>query len=125
MLTLLLCLETVGRGLKLEVANDGAASTARWRPSQLTVTVPTAVRRVVWVAAAAAGAATTATTAAATFSEKILAPNEEGRGREREGGRNASRGTLALAVTGTERALNAERRLARRTAVRIDDTKEG
>ena len=120
MLTLLLCLETVGRGLKLEVANDGAASTARWRPSQLTVTVPTAVRRVVWVAAAA-GAATTATTAAATFSEKILAPNEEGRGREREGGRNASRGTR-WAGTGSHRnGARAERLAAPCAANRRSD----
>ena len=75
----------MGWGLKLEVANDGAVFTARRRPSQLTVTK----RGELWVTAAVAAATTSA---AATFSEKILAPNEEGRGEEergKEGGRGA------------------------------------
>ena len=56
---------------------------------------PKAVRGEVWVVAAAA-----ATRAAATFSGKILAPNEEGRGRDGEGRRE---GCVARSQEGSAR----------------------
>ena len=79
----------------------GLSLGSRRLPRQLTVAAPTAVRGKEWVAASAAEAARRA---AATFSGKILAPNEEGKGRDGEGGRE---GCVAQSQEGG-RAMHAD-----------------